>query len=190
MNHGTFAAYNAGCRCAECKARKSASGRAHRERNAEHERERGRLNREKDPDYAKRWRAANPDKTRINRQRWADANKDKIAAKNKRWAEANRAEKNRRDLAWRKTPRGRVYNAALQHARRKAPITALGRDYAVILRADPCSYCGKATDTIDHIVPISNVGDGEWTNLTAACRSCNGRKRTRTLLAFMRELAA
>ncbi len=190
MNHGTFAAYNAGCRCDECKARKSASHRAYRDRNLERENARGKANREKDPEYLKRWRAANPDKARANTKRWADANKAKIAAKSKRWAQANRAEKNARDLAWRKTPRGRVYNANLQHARRGSPLTDEGRDFAVILRGDPCSYCGKPTDTIDHITPISRGGDGDWINLTSACRSCNGRKRTRSLLNFLQELAA
>jgi len=40
-----------------------------------------------------------------------------------------------------------------------------------------CQYCGVTTDlTIDHVLPRSRGGKSTWTNLTTACRRCNGRK--------------
>jgi 5-methylcytosine-specific restriction endonuclease McrA len=46
-----------------------------------------------------------------------------------------------------------------------------------------CQYCGKVTPvlTIDHVVPRSLGGKHEWTNLVAACPSCNHRKGGRLI---------
>jgi len=47
-----------------------------------------------------------------------------------------------------------------------------------------CQYCGgqpkKPDLTIDHVVPRSQGGRKEWTNLVAACTRCNHRKGGRT----------
>lgn len=64
-----------------------------------------------------------------------------------------------------------------------------------ILRRDDytCQYCGNRISylTIDHIVPRRLGGQHVWTNLVAACPSCNHRKGSRTLeQAQMRLLRA
>ncbi len=47
-----------------------------------------------------------------------------------------------------------------------------------------CAYCGERFTrdrlTRDHIVPRSRYGQDLWTNVVAACRSCNHRKGART----------
>lgn len=47
-----------------------------------------------------------------------------------------------------------------------------------------CQYCGKNTVflTVDHVQPKHLGGKHTWTNLVAACSSCNHRKGGRTLL--------
>jgi 5-methylcytosine-specific restriction endonuclease McrA len=54
-----------------------------------------------------------------------------------------------------------------------------------ILRRDnyTCQYCGKHTIdlTIDHVIPRHLDGPHIWTNVVAACSSCNHRKGGRTL---------
>lgn len=60
-------------------------------------------------------------------------------------------------------------------------------EYVEILRGDPCCYCGKPMEHVDHIRPVANGGDGDWTNLTAACAACNLAKKTAELLAFLLE---
>jgi 5-methylcytosine-specific restriction endonuclease McrA len=46
-----------------------------------------------------------------------------------------------------------------------------------------CTYCGipltLTTLTIDHVQPIRHGGNDSETNLTAACRPCNSRKKDR-----------
>ena len=46
-----------------------------------------------------------------------------------------------------------------------------------------CQYCGKTTSvlTIDHVIPRHMGGKHEWTNVVAACPSCNHRKGGRPL---------
>jgi 5-methylcytosine-specific restriction endonuclease McrA len=39
-----------------------------------------------------------------------------------------------------------------------------------------CGYCGKAADTLDHIVPTTSGGISETTNLLPACSPCNLKK--------------
>jgi 5-methylcytosine-specific restriction endonuclease McrA len=46
-----------------------------------------------------------------------------------------------------------------------------------------CQYCGKVTPelTIDHVIPRHLGGRHEWTNVVAACPTCNHRKGGRPL---------
>jgi 5-methylcytosine-specific restriction endonuclease McrA len=52
-----------------------------------------------------------------------------------------------------------------------------------------CAYCNKQTNpfhdfTVDHIRPLSNNGSDKLDNLLPCCRSCNGRKRSKSLSEF------
>jgi 5-methylcytosine-specific restriction endonuclease McrA len=42
-----------------------------------------------------------------------------------------------------------------------------------------CSYCGGVADTTDHVIPKKRGGTDDDSNLVAACRPCNSRKRDR-----------
>lgn len=50
-----------------------------------------------------------------------------------------------------------------------------------ISQGQSCSYCDKACETVDHIVPLNRGGDNQLKNLTPACRSCNSSKGDRLL---------
>jgi 5-methylcytosine-specific restriction endonuclease McrA len=54
-----------------------------------------------------------------------------------------------------------------------------------VLRRDEytCQYCGTHTVhlTIDHVIPRRLGGQHEWSNLVAACPTCNHRKGGRTV---------
>ncbi len=47
-----------------------------------------------------------------------------------------------------------------------------------------CQYCGKKTGelTIDHVIPRHLGGPHSWTNVVAACSSCNHHKGGRTVV--------
>ncbi len=44
-----------------------------------------------------------------------------------------------------------------------------------------CQYCGKAAESIDHVIPRSKGGPHEWENVVACCRRCNTYKSDRLL---------
>lgn len=54
--------------------------------------------------------------------------------------------------------------------------------YRRALRADPCAYCGQASEALDHIDPCLRGGSDGWTNRTATCHTCNSLKGSLTLL--------
>lgn len=58
-------------------------------------------------------------------------------------------------------------------------------EYGAVLMADPCAYCTAASEALDHIEPLSRGGATIWQNLAGVCKSCNGAKRTHSLLGFL-----
>ncbi len=75
-------------------------------------------------------------------------------------------------------------NARNNRLRKGVPLDALAIEYAEVLLRDPCSYCGDPAGEIDHIAPVFEGGKSNWENLTAACKSCNSAKHTRSMLHF------
>lgn len=117
--------------------------------------------------YARTLKASREWKTR-NRERMGDYRRAYVAAnpeKVKEWAK-------RRS----KQPGYRILSSA--------------RPYCVILRGDPCAYCGGPMQHIDHIDPIAEGGSRGWDNLTAACQPCNHQKYNKPLLVFLLDRAA
>jgi len=45
-----------------------------------------------------------------------------------------------------------------------------------------CHYCNGIADTADHIIPVSQGGTNELSNLLPACRSCNSTRQDRTMV--------
>jgi len=43
-----------------------------------------------------------------------------------------------------------------------------------------CIYCGKPSESIDHVLPRSRGGTDNWENVTTACLRCNVQKGNRT----------
>ncbi len=73
--------------------------------------------------------------------------------------------------------------------RRSQLLSAEGRDYAAVVRLDPCSYCGGRCGQMaaDHIVPLDQGGENTWQNLTGAGRPCNASKKNKPLLHWLLE---
>ena len=49
-----------------------------------------------------------------------------------------------------------------------------------------CQYCGKAAESIDHVVPRSRGGEHAWENVVAAC----DRMLSETAMSLLRRPAA
>jgi len=61
---------------------------------------------------------------------------------------------------------------------KKAEFETLRRNSSLLkqFKGMPCVVCGKPSDTVDHIVPLSKGGSNELNNLQPMCRSCNSKK--------------
>lgn len=90
-----------------------------------------------------------------------------------------------RAKAYQRTDRGRMSKRAVWLRRKGVAFTMAGREQAALAVGDPCSYCGRAGGTVDHIVPVATGGDGDWQNVAGACLSCNASKSATSLLQFL-----
>ena len=52
------------------------------------------------------------------------------------------------------------------------------------LRSKPCVYCGKASEHIDHVVPLSRGGRHSIGNLVPSCAKCNMAKSNKFLVEW------
>lgn len=72
----------------------------------------------------------------------------------------------------------------LRFVRRKQPQISFSRRNLFARDDNTCQYCGKPRDTseltYDHVVPRSQGGRTEWTNIVTCCVDCNRRKGGRT----------
>lgn len=164
-----------------CKTCMAALADKYRSENRDQVRKRGK-------ESKKRKRAEDPQPDRDANRRWRLANKNKISIKQKKYYENN---KERLREAVRK------YNA--QHAaeakawqqnyraRKRAGGSITGNDMRRVLTESAlCFYCespytADRRPTVDHVVPLSKGGTNDLSNLVSCCRSCNSKKRARTL---------
>lgn len=57
-------------------------------------------------------------------------------------------------------------------------------DYRQVLLADPCAYCSRPANSLEHVHPRSRGGNEDG-NLVGACGTCNRSKGAMSLLFFL-----
>ncbi|MGW3427914.1 HNH endonuclease [Streptomyces melanosporofaciens] len=156
---------------------------------------------------AKKWQRENPEKAKARDSAWYQANKERKKANDQRRLAGYRERRREIDRAryiangpeYQRERWNRWYQANREHSLRYKQaqrIIRRGQDadwskfpeslaYVQVIANDPCVYCGAATATIDHIVPVAAGGGGEWSNLAPACMSCNSSKRHTDLLGYL-----
>lgn len=164
--HGNAATYSAGCRCDPCRLAKN-------EQVARYFREH--------PGYRNRFaRPTNEERRARERvrscERCGQPAKDRFCSR--RCSALNR---------W----SGRTFDARSSQVLLRSPLfdydraPTLGETaaYKRAIRGGPCAYCGTMPcGGIDHIVPTSQGGSRDWSNLTGCCKRCNELKRTVPLI--------
>jgi 5-methylcytosine-specific restriction endonuclease McrA len=142
--------------------------------------------REQISEQARRYRQENKDVIRERKRIAYYRDKPKYAARIEAYMEANRARARKRVREYAKAYPERVrYHHYARKARKGGPADAETIAFSKMLRRDTCSYCGGPAGTLDHIVPLSRGGVHHWSNLAAACSSCNNRKKTMSALTFL-----
>ncbi|MGX8904241.1 HNH endonuclease [Streptomyces netropsis] len=65
------------------------------------------------------------------------------------------------------------------------------REAALEANGGCCTYCSSGVaEGIDHVIPTSEGGRDDVTNIVPACRSCNSSKRDRTVRQWKRDIHA
>ena len=181
-----------------------ASQKAYRKANPESVTGRAKAWREENPRKGAIYRKENAEKLRANTQRWAEKNAERRQSTNKAWREGNREKirsvqreyyqnnfqkilsygKDYRDSNSDKRKNWANFRRAKKMQNGVFRVTA--KEIAK-LRSQPCAYCGKPSQHIDHVIPISRGGTHGIGNLTGACASCNLSKSFKFITEWKRD---
>ncbi|MFI7316801.1 HNH endonuclease [Streptomyces venezuelae] len=65
------------------------------------------------------------------------------------------------------------------------------RQAALNAHGESCTYCSwEVADAVDHVIPVSEGGRDDVSNIVPACRRCNSSKRDRTVLRWKQDIHA
>lgn len=108
------------------------------------------------------------------------------AARARKYRAENRESCNEQHLAWRSKNRDR-FNQIMRRAKllRKADKNPELLVWLEAVLGDPCAYCGKPSDSLEHVDPVSRGGSNDSDNIVGACLDCNRRKSNKTLLEYL-----
>ena len=141
-----------------------------------------------------RYRAANRDSIRAKNLEYARANAESMNAKKRAWRRANPEKHKEQNDDWRhRNP----IKHAIQFSRYRARKAQTEGDFTdvdflciVEDQGRKCFYCStdiSLKPTIDHYIPLLRGGSNWPTNIVAACKSCNTKKRNRMPYDFKAE---
>lgn len=134
------------------------------------------------------WNKQNPERKADAAAAWFKANSELVATRARAWREAN--PERAREIARRAHESYKQRHPVRYALRHRSEVRSrrLGGDaldFACVVVADPCSYCGGEGGTLDHIDPLVFGGPHDPTNFTSACHSCNSQKGAKSLLSFL-----
>lgn len=133
------------------------------------------------------------DEIREERRQFRARERERINARRREMRRANPEryrEQKRRYLAENPVKREEHAIRTKHRKRLKRELAPVDLEYVLIVRRDPCSYCGAAAGgTWDHIEPAEHGGASTWQNSTGACVRCNASKKDRKMLLWMADPA-
>lgn len=131
-----------------------------------------------------RWRKRNPEKYQRSQTAWVEANRERYA---RDWQDQNRDLFRSLQKRWRTEHPGHWRTRAESFKKVQSDFTY--EQWLEVLEEYNlhCAYClqGHVPLTMDHVVPISKGGPHTRDNIVPACRSCNSRKKDRSIFTML-----
>jgi 5-methylcytosine-specific restriction endonuclease McrA len=132
-----------------------------------------------------KYRLSHPDKVNKWHCDYRIRNHGNIVFLHREWARKNYLTDDGRERV--------LLNSKLSGHKRRMKIKStkdtLTREEYLSTRAlyDRCVYCNRKMEnlTMDHIVPVISGGSNSIDNITFACKSCNSKKSSKSLLLFL-----
>lgn len=133
------------------------------------------------------WQKRNPEKVRESIRNWVSSNRDKTREYARQWQAQNRELYHEIQKKWRAGNQTywRVRDAAL----RKVTSTFTLDQWLEVLEefGHRCAYClcDDQKLTMDHVIPVAKGGEHVRENIVPACKSCNSRKKDRSIFYML-----
>ena len=118
-----------------------------------------------------RFRANNPERSKVSYSRWLTNNPGANYQATKKWRAKNP------DAVLAANERRRALKA-------NAPTFIVTAKDVQKLLGQPCAYCGKPAQHLDHVIPLSRGGSHSIGNLIQACASCNTSKNNKFIMEW------
>jgi 5-methylcytosine-specific restriction endonuclease McrA len=136
---------------------------------------------------AKAWQKRNPEKVRKLRADWVSRNRVVTREYARQWQASNRELYHKIQKKWRTENQTywRVRDASL----RKVTSNFTLAQWLEVLEefGHRCAYClcGDQKLTMDHVIPVAKGGEHVRENIVPACKSCNSRKKDRSIFYML-----
>ena len=144
-------------------------------------------NRARRREISQAWVHRNPEKRAASYLASYVKNKSRALASQARWSEENKPRHRALIKKWRAANKELVRESWLRrYARVRGATTAkIPGWWMAVLRADPCSYCGRTGGQIDHAHAIGGGGAHSVENVVSCCPRCNMSKQDTPLLPWL-----
>lgn len=176
--HGTVSGYSYhGCRCDECRAARAAKTKEYNDQN-----------RDKVREASKAYYHANREDQLAKRAENYRRNIERERAYHHRYAQEHMARKVENVARWRREhpEEFHAWQAKNRERRKAGQWTKEAREWWDSLVDPLCSYCGAPATVANHVIPVSEGGNGSKANMAPACTHCNNTKQQMGFGEFMR----
>lgn len=150
--------------------------------------------------YSVRWQKANPEKVKEYEKKanikhgkaeWQKQKSDpEYMLYKKLYNQRTSKRRVETAFAWQKANPER-YKEIIAKSHLKRRVSKEARTYSILdkelrrLKASPCAFCGSQKNiTIDHIIPVSRLGNHSIGNLQSLCKSCNSKKKAKFISEY------
>lgn len=154
-----------------------------------------RINAEKISEYRKRYYTENKERFAERWARYFEENKEQIRERQRQYYRDNAEEVRQRWREYYRSDKGQIASRRASHRRReRESLTEINFSedewlFCLEFFESKCAYCGLFDDdlTMDHFVPVAQLGSFTSDNIVPACSSCNSSKRDSDFFEWFRK---